>query len=311
MSPVGSGFDDYDYPSRYQPHQLQKLKEEVERERSSPYARPRSLDSPGSKEQVSSGGRTSSPYDYPKIRSAGSGASHTSPYSPTGTSDPSVSFSTPQASHSSPQINRAASQGHPLTPKNRHSNPGLPKHLQTTSNETVAPQSSISAPQPSTSTLLPSMSTLHPSTSTLQPSTSDMSELGMYLGIQFSEPTPLPSEMATSTFTAQPTTNTLTPQPNEAVPQPITSTPQRVPKANLTIQISPVSEQGNVSPQGSPFLSRRHHPPSPLVLHSSSVSDESPRTSGDADALRGSHSSGDIDYVLGARDNTLQVSAHQ
>ena len=339
MSPVGSEFDDYDYPSRYQPHQLLKLKEEAERERNSPYARPRPLNSPGSNDQGS--GRISSPYDYPKIRSAGSGASHTPPFSPGVTSDPSTSFS-----HSSPQISRAA-QGGPLTPQgtpqnrhsnhgfpghmetgpltpqgtpqNRHSNHGFPGHMETAGrmgqpqSNVLAPQTSTSAPRTNISTPLFSTHTSQPNSTASLPSTSQpgsslgpasVSQPGSYLGFEFSDPAPLPSEQTSSASTAQrtevtPPTSSPTPQPNEVVPQPSTSTPRRIPKANLTIQISPVSDQpaDPAVQQGSPFLSRKYHPPSPLVLHSSSMSEDSPRTSSEIDALGGPRSSGDMDTL--------------
>lgn len=223
----------------------------------------------------------SSPYDYPKIRSAGSEASPTPPFTPTN-SDPSISYSSQQTSFSSPQISRAASQGAPLTPQNRHSNPGLPKHLETTyrgDENVAAPQPNISAPQPSTYPSLQSSElTLQSSESANTLVTAQSSEVVSQTNI----PTLAPR------FNDE--AGTQTPRPNEEPPQPDSSTPKRVPKPNLTIQISPVTEpsDGNSSlPGSSPYLSRRHHPTSPLVLHSSSVSDDSPRTSGEMESMGG------------------------
>lgn len=229
-------FDDYDYPSHYQPHQLQKLKEEAQQERNSPYARPRPLNGSSSKEQVS---RVTSPYDYPKIRSAGSGASHTPPTTPLVNSNPSSSFSSPQISHSEPQPHpqaRLSDQDPPdlqasLSPQQQHST-----HANSTSEEhNVTPQ-------------------LTHQSSTLAPQST-------------------PSNIVTSQA------GELTPQPSSSTPQP---TSMGLRHANLTIQISPLSEFTRASsPPGSPSPSRRRYPPSPLALHSSSVSEDSPHTSGE------------------------------
>jgi hypothetical protein len=234
---------------------------------------------------VNSGtGRISSPYDYPRIRSAGNGASQTPPFSPGMNPDPST-FSGAQTSFSSPQISRAsreAPQEGARTPQTRHSNSGLPRHLETSSDENVVPQSNMSTPEPNTSVPQPTAST------------------GSYLGLEFNQFINHSSEPATGTSTSVPRSNevapqTSTPNPQHDVATPTNSTP-RLPKPNLTIQISPVSEQGDPAHQslGSPFLSRRQHPPSPLVLHSNSASDDSPRTSGEVEALG---TSGDIDTL--------------
>ena len=265
------GFDsDYDYPSRYMPTQLQKLKEEVQSEHNNPYARPRphnSTSASGSKEQVNS--RVTSPYDYPKIRSAGSGASHTPPTTPLSNSDPSSSLVHMHVTSSSPQISRSGLAHEPL--QARHSTPQSVTYRQTSTpaaNKAVM-YGQTTTPAANEASLPNGAAQFGPNTSTPQPNT-----------VVPPQPNVSTPQLGPGTPQLQP--NTSTPQPNSAPPQPSTSTPRMTKPSNLTVQISPVSELGDtLSPPGSPYHSRRAHPPSPLVLHSNSMSDDSPRTSGE------------------------------
>jgi len=70
--------------------------------------------------------------------------------------------------------------------------------------------------------------------------------------------------------------------PVPAGAQPASSTPITANLQNLNVPVSTPSHSR--SPQSSPLLSSiRPHPPSPLVFHSASISEESPRTSGELD----------------------------
>lgn len=248
-TPNGNGFDTYDYPTRFQPQAVQKIKEEAEMELNSPYARPRVLNSPTSAHVTPQGGRVASPYDYPRIKNVGEASSprlQTTPHQ--------NGFSNPQYVSHTIHLTSTPHQGAGNT---KAALPGSQP-------ENTTPQSSA-APYPEASTPQSSIT-----------STPKFEQPAPHLAMQTSEPVSSPPKLMPSTSQPGATLH----QPAATTPQPGLSIPGKFP--NLSVQI--IAPHEIVSPQGSPLLSCRRHPLSPLILNSNSVSEEnSPRTSGELD----------------------------
>ena len=250
-TPIRAGDNDtYDYPTCYQPGAVRKLKGS-ENDVTSPYARPRPHHLRTSSPQE---GRITSPYDYPRIKNAGlstppTSSGHVTPTSPTKQAAVSnVAFTNPvydmhQLQHEMGAYTAGNDERDNVTSQAIDSSPAL---------ENPAPHSSMMPNQSSSSLGFTPQTMVNPQL---------RNESGL-----------IPQPRSNTTAVSQPATST-----------PLQSSLQVPP--NLTIRVTP-SQDGlspHVSPHTSPLLSSWRHPPSPLVFNSASMSDGSPRTSGELD----------------------------
>ena len=215
-TPTRDSYDTYDYPMNYQSQAVRQL-QDYETNKTSAYARPRPshLQSTSPQEE-----RITSPYDYPRIKSAG--------------------LTTPPTSSAV------------ATPSD----------------------SSVQGPVSGSSTESSDAKTYNLTSEALESAVSNSSDLSPLADVPIASSEP--AAQAHPQVRGQPEVCSAPPIPASA--QPVSSTSVTTNPQNLSLPAS--TPNHSRSPQSSPLLSSiRPHPPSPLVFHSASVSEESPRTS--------------------------------